>query len=69
MLRSVGKERLYPAYWPKKWKSCRGENQGSHPDEKSKKEKMIYNEPTNKGEDPTIREGESVGFCLMLVGY
>ena len=36
---------------------------------KAKKEKMIYNEPTNKGKDPTIREGESVGFCPMLVGY
>ena len=38
-LRSVGKGRLYPAYWPKKWKSCRGEKQGSHPDKKSKKRK------------------------------
>ena len=51
---------------------------GSHVEEKirvlirmkkAKKEKIIYNEPTNKEEDPTIRKGESVGFCLMLVGY
>ena len=51
---------------------------GSHVEEKirvlirmkkAKKEKIIYNEPTNKGGDPAVREGESAGFCPMLVGY